>query len=1025
MSIRSKTGMLFVGLALAGVGCGDGGNADTGVGSDSGGIDSGTGTSEAGVDAGRDGGRSDAGRDTGMTAVDDTGPTVEDTGTEADASDAFVEDTGMIVIDTDSGVDAATEIDGGSGGSDAGPRDGGNVDAFVAPVDGGIPDANFMYTMGAEVEPNDDGTPSTGGTTPTSYSGNDFSISVPAAQPVLDMDLERITGSLSPAGDEDVFIVRNTASVALTFTIYTSTAASPSTCTGDTGLNLRDATGALVASDDDSGEGACSLLRYRFAPGQTLYAHVVEYGDNDVLMNYAINLSICGNAQLSPFEGCDDGNSVNTDSCSTVCQAPRCGDGLFQPGEECDDGNASNTDGCSNTCTINAGYDCIGGSEPSVCSGICGDGVRVTAEACDDNNVAAGDGCSATCTVEPGGVCTNSGTMTSVCTQTCAAPTEITVGAVDTTTTLSNQLVVDNLGQPTDASCNNIFISEDGGRYYRITLPATSAVELRATTSDVGDYVALLVQDTCAATTCVGSAISGFSDPTATLRLENTGASARTYFILALSELSTRPYTIEATRRGPACPGSSPLVVPAIDGTSSLTGQTLLGGFSEPSDASCDAAFISPRGGRNFPITVPANTRIEVRATPSASYIGLYVQNACGANTCVVAGDSPTSASAAFVAFENITAQPVTYNVLALGENSAMTYSLEVTRRNSYCLDADVLPVGAVNVPTTTTAQTPLPGIVRPTGTNCSGSFTAGGGRYYDISIPANSVVSITADPDAADRRVGVYGLDGCGGNICSFNSAVSAAAGGNATLQLTNGTNAAVTRSVLIAADGTTGNGWSVITTRTDIPFVSVPFSCENMSGATAASFLPSSSATGTALDDGTTELADLPFSFPLFGTAMGRFSISTNGLLLLHPTGQGARIGDTAIYTNAQIPNEAVPNGFLAPFWDDLYMTTSGTASYGASYTTIGTAPNRTFVVEWRARPGSDGQYLRFQVKLSENGQSAEFHYCEVGANSRSRGDSATVGAESYNGMTGSQASYNVAGLVQQGTAILLTTD
>ncbi|HUQ07251.1 MAG TPA: DUF4215 domain-containing protein [Kofleriaceae bacterium] len=64
---------------------------------------------------------------------------------------------------------------------------------------------------------------------------------------------------------------------------------------------------------------------------------------------------------------------------------PFCGDTVVGAGEECDDGNTSNTDACSSQCQLVDG---------------CGDGNIDGTEACDDNNVVSADGCSATCAVE-------------------------------------------------------------------------------------------------------------------------------------------------------------------------------------------------------------------------------------------------------------------------------------------------------------------------------------------------------------------------------------------------------------------------------------------------------------------------------------------------------------------------------------------------------------------------------------------------------------------------------------------------
>ena len=73
---------------------------------------------------------------------------------------------------------------------------------------------------------------------------------------------------------------------------------------------------------------------------------------------------------------------MGEDSCETVC-----GDGL-QAGEEgCDDGNGVDGDGCSSTCQVEEGWTCTSATcRTSWCSSACGDGVRVGSEECDDGN---------------------------------------------------------------------------------------------------------------------------------------------------------------------------------------------------------------------------------------------------------------------------------------------------------------------------------------------------------------------------------------------------------------------------------------------------------------------------------------------------------------------------------------------------------------------------------------------------------------------------------------------------------------
>jgi cysteine-rich repeat protein len=88
-------------------------------------------------------------------------------------------------------------------------------------------------------------------------------------------------------------------------------------------------------------------------------------------------VATCGNGTVDDYEDCDDGNDVNTDTCTNKCIDPVCGDGIVTPigenltndgdddlfdtdDEECDDANDDPTDSCTNDCKWN----------------VCGDGVR-------------------------------------------------------------------------------------------------------------------------------------------------------------------------------------------------------------------------------------------------------------------------------------------------------------------------------------------------------------------------------------------------------------------------------------------------------------------------------------------------------------------------------------------------------------------------------------------------------------------------------------------------------------------------
>ncbi len=99
--------------------------------------------------------------------------------------------------------------------------------------------------------------------------------------------------------------------------------------------------------------------------------------------NKPVDEPVCGDGIKQDGEACDDGNSLETDACTTACVEAACGDGIIQfaNNERCDDGNTDDNDGCSSTCTVDR----------------CGDGVVNGAEACDDGNAIDTDMCRNTC----------------------------------------------------------------------------------------------------------------------------------------------------------------------------------------------------------------------------------------------------------------------------------------------------------------------------------------------------------------------------------------------------------------------------------------------------------------------------------------------------------------------------------------------------------------------------------------------------------------------------------------------------
>lgn len=127
--------------------------------------------------------------------------------------------------------------------------------------------------------------------------------------------------------------------------------------------------------------------------------------------------------------------------------------------------------------------------------------------------------------------------------------------------------------------------------------------------------------------------------------------------------------------------------------------------------------------------------------------------------------------------------------------------------------------------------------------------------------------------------------------------------------------------------------------------------------------------------LGDNSTENYSLPFTFNYIGNDYTEVRICTNGWIELgsaaHPLSFSNSLYGGDLFSISE------PNKTLAPWMYDL-----GAFNYPVEYTTLGSFPNRVFVVQWRDvnSPYYLTRLLNFQVRLYETTNIIEFWYGEV---------------------------------------------
>ncbi|NUN10194.1 MAG: T9SS type A sorting domain-containing protein [Ignavibacteriaceae bacterium] len=156
---------------------------------------------------------------------------------------------------------------------------------------------------------------------------------------------------------------------------------------------------------------------------------------------------------------------------------------------------------------------------------------------------------------------------------------------------------------------------------------------------------------------------------------------------------------------------------------------------------------------------------------------------------------------------------------------------------------------------------------------------------------------------------------------------------------------------------------------------------------------------------DEGYAGPVQIGFPFKFYGQSKTQLYVSSNGLILFTaPTAN--------IFTNSQIPFTSDPNGYIAPFWDDLDGVSSGNVYYKQD-------PGKLTIQFTNWHKYTNQGSLTFQIVLYSNGR-IMFYYNNMNATL----NSATVGIEDAAGAVGLQMAYN-ANYVKNNFAVKISAD